>query len=83
MWRSDDRSVPVRAIFKILGLFAKDVLRIGFDRAGPLGLVVVFGERAVDGRGIDQTRVVLIKGNMRALTTTHRIVVIDADATPR
>ena len=79
--RRRNRCVPVRSVFQVFGLLAEYVFRVGFDRPDEFRLVVVLRQRAVDRRRINQAGIVRIECNVRTLTATDRVVILDADAT--
>ena len=81
MGRSHHGRVPVGSIFQVLGLLPKHVLGVGFNRTHTLVDVVIFGECAIDGGGVDQSRILWVKGNVCALTSTHGEVIFVANTT--
>ena len=79
MWRGHHRGIPICAVFEIFRLFAENVFGIRLDGASTLIHVVILGQGAVNRGCVNQSRVVWIKGDVRAFTTANSEVVAVAN----
>ena len=82
MWRRHHRGIPIGAVFEIFRLFAENIFGIRLDRASTLINLVILGQGTVNRGCVNQSRVVGIKGDVRAFTTANSEVVAVSNTGP-
>ena len=80
MRRENDRVAPLEAVLHGLGAVAHGIIGPGVDTAALAGAVVLSGDEAVVGAGVDDFGIARVGGDPAAFAAAHVVPVVVGDA---
>ena len=75
-----DRGIPVAAVFQVARILAIDHFRERNDGTGQPGRVIILGQRAIYGGGVNQCGIVRVESNMSTFATARVKIIFYSDS---